>query len=179
MKINILSPGRFHVLDLARELDRLGHDVRFYSYVSDKRAAGFGLNPKINRNCLPFLAPFLALRKFRLKNAKKYAFIAQDYITSLTMRKCDVVIAMSGVFCHTLEKAKKQGATIIVERGSKHILEQKRILEESSRPGTIVIPGYDIERELRDYETADYISVASSHVIDSFVKHHYSPEKLF
>lgn len=30
MKINILSPGRFHVLDLARELDKNGFDVKFY-----------------------------------------------------------------------------------------------------------------------------------------------------
>ena len=31
MRINILSPGRFHVCDLARELARNGHDVKFYS----------------------------------------------------------------------------------------------------------------------------------------------------
>lgn len=29
MKIAIASMGRFHVLDLARELDALGEDVRF------------------------------------------------------------------------------------------------------------------------------------------------------
>lgn len=38
MKINILSPGRFHVLDLARELDKNGFDVKFYSFVPTKRA---------------------------------------------------------------------------------------------------------------------------------------------
>lgn len=42
-KINILSPGRFHVLDLARELDKNGFDVKFYSFVPTKRAMRFGL----------------------------------------------------------------------------------------------------------------------------------------
>ena len=32
-KINILSPGRFHVLDLARELAKNGYDVKFYSFL--------------------------------------------------------------------------------------------------------------------------------------------------
>ena len=43
MKINIVSPGRFHVMDLARELDKQGFDVRFYSFVPDKRAVKFEL----------------------------------------------------------------------------------------------------------------------------------------
>ena len=30
IKINIFSPGRFHVCDLARELDKNGFDVKFY-----------------------------------------------------------------------------------------------------------------------------------------------------
>jgi hypothetical protein len=37
MKINILSPGRFHVCDLARELARNGYDVKFYSFKLFKR----------------------------------------------------------------------------------------------------------------------------------------------
>lgn len=125
MKINILSPGRFHVLDLARELTRLGHDVRFYSFVSDKRVEKFGFDHHKNINCVLPLLPLFALRKAGLLKSTKLINVVQDRVTSLIMRPCDVVIAMSGCFCHSLEKAKKQGAKIIVERGSKHILDQK------------------------------------------------------
>ena len=38
IKVNIFSPGRFHVCDLARELDKNGFDVKFYSFVPAKRA---------------------------------------------------------------------------------------------------------------------------------------------
>ena len=34
LRIGLASSGRSHLLDLARELDALGMDVRFYSYVS-------------------------------------------------------------------------------------------------------------------------------------------------
>lgn len=43
MRIGIASLGRFHVLDLARELDVLGEEVQFHSYVPRKRAERFGL----------------------------------------------------------------------------------------------------------------------------------------
>lgn len=46
MKINIASTHRFHLLDLARELEKQGHDVKFYSYVPQKRCIQFGLNKK-------------------------------------------------------------------------------------------------------------------------------------
>lgn len=46
MKINIASTHRFHLLDLARELERQGHDVKFYSYVPTQRCTQFGLNKK-------------------------------------------------------------------------------------------------------------------------------------
>ena len=46
MKIAIASMGRFHVLNLARELDALGEDVRFYSYVTRRGALRRALLPR-------------------------------------------------------------------------------------------------------------------------------------
>ena len=45
MQIAIAAAGRFHVLDLARELHALGHRVRFYSYVPRSRAGPSGFPP--------------------------------------------------------------------------------------------------------------------------------------
>lgn len=47
MRINIAASHRFHLLDLARELEYQGHDVCFYSYVPTKRAMMYGLKKKI------------------------------------------------------------------------------------------------------------------------------------
>lgn len=183
MKINILSPGRFHVCDLARELDKNGFDVKFYSFVPTKRAEKFGLPNKCSASLFWILVPFLLLEKkvFRGKRwASRLRILVQDYITGIAMRRCDALIAMSGDFLYAVKKAKKKGAVVILERGSKHILEQKRILESiPSLKGTKPVPDMNVRRELEGYELADYIAVASQHVAESFKVHNFSMNKLF
>ena len=105
----------------------------------------------------------------------------QDFVTALLMRKCDVLIAMSGGFLRSINKAKSQGSIIIVERGSKHILEQKRILDELKmiHPKINTVHDIDVKRELEGYEIADYVAIPSQHVLHSFAVHHYPMKKLF
>ena len=71
LKINIVSPGRFHVCDLARELDNNGWDVRFYSFVPTNRTIKFGLPAKCNKTVLPFVLPFIILQKYYKPKARK------------------------------------------------------------------------------------------------------------
>ena len=183
MKINILSPGRFHVCDLARELSRNGHDVKFYSFVPTKRTTSFGLPKKCSASLFWVMAPFLALsRKVFPKRqwASKITILFQDWLTSVVMRRCDVCIAMSGSFVRAPRKAKKQGAKVIIERGSKHIMEQKRVLDAiPSNKGRVTVPYWHIPREIEDYDIADYVAVASQHVVRSMLKFGYPKEKLF
>src|SRR4051794_11621955 len=63
LRVGIATSGRFHVLDLARELDALGVEVRFYSYVPRKRAETFGLPGRCHVALLPFLFPLVALER--------------------------------------------------------------------------------------------------------------------
>lgn len=183
MKINILSPGRFHVCDLARELARNGHDVKFYSFVPTKRAMKFGLPKECSASLFWPMSPFLALSKKifpRSQWAAKFTILFQDWLTSVVMRKCDVCIAMSGSFAAAPRKAKKQGAVVIIERGSKHIMEQKRILDSiPSNKGKVTVPYWHIPREIECYDMADYVAVASQHVVRSMLKFGYPKEKLF
>lgn len=181
MKVNILSPGRFHVLDLARELDKNGLDVKFYSFVPTKRARQFGLPEHCSASLFYVMLPFLAIsRLFRhARWASQLRIWIQDRLTALVMRRCDVLIAMSGDFIAAPMKAKKDGAIIIVERGSKHILEQKRILESiPTLKNREPVPKANVKRELKCYEFADYISIASQHVKRSFLAHDYPERKL-
>ena len=182
MKINILSPGRFHVLDLARELDKNGFDVKFYSFVPTKRAVSFGLPAHCSASLILPMLPFLALQKIFCGQqwAAQLRMWVQDRMTAWLMRKCDVLIAMSGDFIVAPRKAKRQGSKVIIERGSKHILVQKRILESiPSNAGKKPVPDANVRRELACYELADYISIASEHVRRSFVEEGFDVNKLF
>ncbi|MEJ6021313.1 glycosyltransferase family 4 protein [Ramlibacter sp. PS4R-6] len=172
MKVAIATLGRFHVLDLARELDREGFDVAFHSYVPRRRAMRFGLPARCHRSLLRYVAPLVAAQRFapRLFAAVQERAMARavDAAVSATLAPCDVFVCMSGAYLRAARVAKERfGAQVWIERGSRHILSQKEILEElGAQPPTQFV----IERELAAYELADRIVVPSRHVVESFTE---------
>jgi len=171
LRIAILTAGRFHVLDLARELHALGHEVKFYSFVPKVRAVGFGLPECCHVNLVPYLLPLLAwqVKAPNLGAAlrERALWWALNRAVIHTLDPCDVVIGMSGIYLEALEHArKKYGARIILERGSKHILAQDEIL--AKLPGAERPSAQAIERELAGYDISDVISIPAKHVADSF-----------
>lgn len=172
MKVAIASLGRFHVLDLARELDRLGADVLFYSYVPVGRAERFGLPPRCQRSVLPFVAPLVIWQTYagKLLPALQERAMAHALDAAVTTRlaPCDVIICMSGTYLDAARSAKKRyGAQVWLERGSRHILSQREIL---ATLGARAPTDFIVERELAGYALADRIVVPSSHVVESFKK---------
>ncbi len=182
LKINILSPGRFQTVDMARELHRLGYDVRYYSFVPNEQAMKYGLPRECCRSHRLWLAPFLVLERRLFKGkewSKRLRVRMEDLITAWMMRKCDLCIAMSGTFLHAVGKARKQGAKIIIERASMHIEEQYALLDTiKTIGGKNPVSQGDVERELKSYQQADYISVPSIHVYNSFRLHGYPEQQL-
>lgn len=176
MKINIASTNRFHLLDLARELEKQGNDVSFYSYVPTKRCISFGLK-KENCHSLLWLAfPFLILSKlFPKYNQINYLRnLILDWYLSAFMKPCEVYICLGSVYLRSIESAKKKYRAItILEWGSKHIIEQLKMFNKLES-----YPTKFLNRELTQYQLADYISIATSHVKDSFIKHHIEEKKL-
>ena len=182
LRIAIFTTGRFHVCDLARELDALGHDVRFYSLVPPWRTRKFGLPDRCNRWLLPWVAPWLvaarAAQRTRLRHwADQKLAEALDRAGAWAVEPCDVFIGMSGM-CNRVAAAvrRKFGAKIWIERGSRHILSQKAILD--AIPGADRVPDYAVQRELTDYAQADTVVVLSRHCEQSFLDYGYPAEKL-
>lgn len=179
MKINIAASHRFHLLDLARELESLGHEVRFYSYVPTKRALKFGLKKKSSYSLFYIMLPFLAIVKLTRSSSWSIKMInrALDLYLSLFMKPCDVYIALGIVYKSSFISAKKRfGATTILEWGSKHIVEQQRILSEI--PELKQQDYYFTERALDAYILADYIAIASNHVKQSFIEKGVDEKKM-
>jgi glycosyltransferase involved in cell wall biosynthesis len=171
MKIAIASIGRFHVLDLARELDRNGFEVSFHSYVPRKRAERFGLPSHCHRGLLPIVAPLVVWQQYAqniLPAAQERAMAyALDAAVTATLAPCDVFICMSGMYLEAARYAKKRfGAQVWLERGSRHIVSQREIMKElgaAKGPSSFIV-----QRELAGYELADRIVVPSRHVVQSF-----------
>jgi glycosyltransferase involved in cell wall biosynthesis len=187
LRIAIATLGRFHVLDLARELSRLGHEVHFYSYVPRTRAETFGLPRQVHVALLPLLFPLVGIERFagtgRWRPLSDRALHwAANRAVRARLRPCDVFIAMSGIYLEASEYARrKYAAKIVVERGSRHILSQKQILDEIAQlnPDCQRVPGWIVDRELAHYEMADLIAVPSRHAEQSFIEAGVSGARLF
>jgi starch synthase len=182
LKVGLATSGRFHLLDLARELDVLGADIRFYSYVSRKRASLFGLPGRCHVAFLPFLFPLVALERllpsFFPLLIERLMCWALDIAAICRMRKCDVLICMSGIYVLAPLYAKwRFGARIHLHRSSRHILSQKEIL--ANLPRSQQVSSFMEKRELRGYAIADRIIVPSTHVVESFAPWPDCSAKLF
>jgi glycosyltransferase involved in cell wall biosynthesis len=186
MKIAIASSGRFHLLDLARELEALGHEVTFYSMVPTKRGLRFGLSKKAQVSFFWPLLPFVVLRKVLPLRLHHYVdsmiFWGLNSLLILRLKPCDALIAMSGMYLEALQYAKrKYGALIFVERGSQHILSQTQIMRELKARGLADqdTPQSIVERELKGYELADQIVIPALHVERSFIDNGVPRYRLF
>jgi glycosyltransferase involved in cell wall biosynthesis len=184
LRVALVTTGRFHVLDLARELAELGHVVRFYSYVPQRRTKKFGLPRECHRSLLPFVLPLLiAQRKWPRGWSSRFDTLLQRVVDGLASRflePCDVFIGMSGLCVKGAQAAReKYGAKIYLERGSRHILSQKEILEAIPGMPKPAVPEFNVRRELWGYEFADVISIPSRHVERSFLERGFPKVKLF
>lgn len=170
MVINVLSSHRFHLLDLARELHALGHDVRYYSYVPSRRCAQFGIPPQICSCFLWLVWPFFLLERLLPVRCQKhiiwYRDSLMDWYLAKTMRPCDVLVVMGYVYHDSMLEARRRWhALTILEWGSKHITEQLRLIHREHE----YLPR-QLARDLHNYEICDYVSVPARHAFDSFVQ---------
>ena len=81
--------------------------------------------------------------------------------------------SLSGFATSTLSSASDRGLTVFCDRGSWHILEQKRILDEEADRIGVPREHFDpfiIDRELREYGIANKIIVPSETVRRSFLR---------
>lgn len=181
MIINIASfGGRCHLLDTARELERHGHTVRFYSYITNGRAAAFGLKKECNYSLLWFAWPYLIwMRLFGFGGwgTLLYQWLC-DILLCYYMKPCDVFIGQSPMHYHALKWAKRKwGATTILERGNSHVLEY--ICNLSDTPEGQHFKSFAIKQDTKAYPIPDYISVGAEHVKESFLIHGIDESRLF
>jgi starch synthase len=182
LRIAIATSGRFHVLDLARELAALGHEVRLYSMLPSSRVEVFGLPPRYHRSMLPAVAPIAAWQRFApnlLPRIRSWALVrALDFAISRQLEPCDFFICMSGIFLNAPRAARRKfNAQVWLERGSRHILSQAEIL--ASIPGASQPFADLIERELVGYREVDRIVVPSRQAAESFDRDLDAKKKLF
>jgi glycosyltransferase involved in cell wall biosynthesis len=112
--------------------------------------------------------------------------ISFDFLVSTCLRhrhRPDLVVAFAWYGLNTFRLCQREGIKRVVERGSAHTCFRERILAEEYDYLGIEHKPKRLdqrirERELSEYEIADYISVPSAFAEDSFLKMGIRPEKL-
>lgn len=190
----VASNGKFHSLSLASALDQRGQLARLFTvYYSQQNRWVARLVRREDRESITLsrvrtnVRTELPLRiGSRLPVVDRYAdYLKATWLDAWVARNlvhetADVFIGWSNSSLASLEVAKARGMRTLVTRGSAHISYQKEILAiEYARRGLRLVPPYGIEeRELAEYQAADYIRIPSTYVRQTFVERGVPESKL-
>jgi glycosyltransferase involved in cell wall biosynthesis len=183
MKIVISLIGRFHAFDLAEQLEKRGYLSKLITTYPKFLVKRWNIS-SVNIVSSPLLELINRVKA-------KIPFFSNEGISLLIKRihtwkvkrelkGANIFVAWGGSSLQAIIKAKKLGIPVVLERGSSHHSFQMKILqEENDLFGYNFKPDYYIwERDLLEYELADYISVPSAFVKKSFISYGISEDKL-
>lgn len=180
--------AKFHAFNLAEQLERhrqLTGLWTAYAYQKNTIAQKFvsrvdteQIPAKKIHSAVPLAAAMKLYPKPELWNDLYDRWVAQSIKNQADAYK--ILIGWSGMCSNTLMQAKKSGKIAVVERGSSHILYQDKLLKQEYKKFGINFAVHPdvIKKELKEYETADYISIPSTFVKNSFLAYNIPEHKL-
>ncbi|HIE14590.1 TPA: glycosyltransferase family 1 protein, partial [Candidatus Bathyarchaeota archaeon] len=188
MKVIISSFSRYHAFSLAEQIQKRGYLHKLIvGYFDPKRnAQAYNIDrAKVKANISPVIFAHFPRRIRGLEWLYPITnYIAHEWYDKWAekqLEQCDIFTGWAGFSFYSLKKAKSLGAVTVLERGSAHILAQKELLEEEYAKFGLKKPRVDpriVERELQEFEEADYISIPSTFVRRTFIEKGVPEEKL-
>lgn len=181
MKVIVVSPGRLHAFDLAFQLQRYGVLKQLVTGYPKFEVVKYGIKRSLVKAI--YINEIINRLTYKLFNDYRFDYLACelfDLYNSYTIdTSADIYIIWSSYAEHTIKKIKSsnKNAIIILERGSSHIELQEEIL--SNNTGKAVINKKIIQKEMNEYSLADYISIPSLFVRQSFIDKGIDEHKLF
>ncbi len=177
MKIVIASLGRAHLLDCARELQKQGNNVVFFSATPKSKLINYGLVHGAKSLSWLVLPVYLIKRFIHTEWSQNIYRSYLDFWVSIQLPKCDVFIAQSPNFMNSMKKAKKlYNAVTILDRGTSHVRYYNKLCPlYGAALHSEAYQKYDESQ----YYIADYIAVASDFVVQSFLNNSFHLNRLF
>ncbi len=182
-KVNVAVVGRFHAFNLAEQLKKHKvlnklittypkFKVKEWGLIDNEIVSELWLEV-LNRykNKIPFFSNDLINSFVKIRHAKKCA----QYLS-----ECNIHVGWTGSSVESFIECKKQDKIGILVRGSSHYNYQMEILSDEYKKNNLdFFPNYSQwQRELLEYELADYIQVNSSFVKRTFIEQGIAEEKI-
>jgi len=175
--VEVVSAFRFHMFDVAAEVSRRNLLGRLWTAMPRSRIwelDGRRIQSQPASAAIAWLGGRAPRRwNWTRRNANRLSIQLFDlWVSGLLPSDAPIVHSLSGCATRAVQLAHRRGAKIICDRGSWHIMAQKRVLSvESERWGfPLRMDPWSMERELQDYETADAIVVPSTRARESFIE---------
>jgi glycosyltransferase involved in cell wall biosynthesis len=174
VKVAIATGRQAHYRLPANAFARRGYDVTLYTATPRSRMHGF--DAAVGNHWVPApVAIFSALAHARtplpLDELDSTLF---DRWAAVVLRGCDLLLGASSSSLATGKAAQRMGATFVLDRACPDIRMQQQMMVEEARKvgGTFRTNSpWFIERQVAEYEQADFILVPSDYSRRSFPEH--------
>lgn len=180
-QISILSAYEFHMFQQARQMERLGLLKQLLTAMPVSRT-------QVSTNLVDTRIYFSGIRYLFSK-----IFPSSDRILSRmviedfdkwagkSLRDPILITALSSFATNTLESAHSRGIATVCDRGSWHILEQKKVLDDEAVKRGVDCEYFDpwiVDREIKEYSVVDKIIVPSNRAGQSFINQGIPEDKI-
>jgi glycosyltransferase involved in cell wall biosynthesis len=181
VKVTVSVGGTFHAFRLAEQLEARGMLHRLVT--THRPLRGEHIPPdRIAANPWPeVLMRGPRAIGLRWQSGDYLKAVAFDRWASRHVDGCDVWVGFGLFSLQAQRAARAAGAHTVLERGSTHVLTQHALVAEEYRRWRSPIPQVDqrlVDRQLREYDEAEYISVPSHFVYQSFLDRGFTAERL-
>ncbi len=192
MRVIISCMGKFHAFNLAEQLNQNGYLYKFLTTYYSRKNEWLKLRKdtqvidldKVITNIYPEILSKIINKIPFINRTNNWDFISLELFdrwAEKNIDNCDLFVGWSGNALNSIKFAKSKNIKTLLVRGSTHILFQKKILEEEYKKYDIKtrpINNKIIEKELLEYEEADYIYVPSVFAKETFIQHNINPNKI-
>lgn len=174
MKAIIATGRQAHYRLPANALARRGYEVCLYTATPRSRMRNF--DPAVISRWVPApVTVFSALTHARTPlSLDELDSTLFDRWTAMTLKDCDLVLGASTSSLATGKTAQRLGATFVLDRACPDIrVQQQMMVEEARKVGGVFRQNspWFIERQVEEYERADYILTPSEYSRRSFPDH--------
>lgn len=187
MFVIVSCSGKFHAFSLAEQMEKQGLLASlFTSYAYQKNTCLRKYVKRLDKELIPvskIRTNNLLAFPIKLLPGSGYIWLdLYDRWVASQIKKDNsrIFIGWSGMSLNAIKASKAAGKICILERGSSHIIYQNKILQEEYKKFGLnfSIDKRIIEKEVKEYQEADYISIPSLFVKNSFLEHNIPEQKL-
>lgn len=186
--VRVSCSTKFHAFALAEQLEKHSQLNTFYTLYFSQKNTYYNLFhkrkdleeiPVRKTVTFPLFLPLFMKWGDLYRRAVAYDLLVASHLKRNKNYK--IFIGWSSMSLASMNQAKKDGKIVILERGSSHIAYQNKLLKEENEKFNIsfAIDNRIIQREREEYELADFISIPSGFVKNSFIEMGIPEKKLF